>query len=154
MKTTARSTSNWGHPIAILVLNLLGASALSSCHTQQDQPVQPQQQALSGNELLHPTPRQQAIRDLAGRIRFYHEGDSIAAAKPGSTDGDIVDINHRRYVFPTRVALRADLNRVLDSLRKAGPLEMGNPKNLTDTTSDWHAAYPAATSTLKASYAE
>ena len=79
--------------------------------------------------------RQKAVRLLASRLRWYHDTDSLAAANPGSTDGDILDINKRRFVFKTRVELRADLNRVLDSLRRTGPLVMGNAGEATDTVS-------------------
>ena len=79
--------------------------------------------------------RQKAVRLLASRLRWYHDTDSLAAANPGSTDGDILDIGKRRFVFKTRAELRADLNRVLDSLRRTGPLVMGNVSEATDTIS-------------------
>lgn len=79
--------------------------------------------------------RQKAVRLLASRLRWYHDSDSLAAANPGSTDGDILDIGKRRFVFKTRADLRADLNRVLDSLRRTGPLVMGNIVEATDTVS-------------------
>jgi hypothetical protein len=79
--------------------------------------------------------RQKAVRLLASRLRWYHDSDSLAAANPGSTDGDILDIGKRRFVFKTRADLRADLNRVLDSLRRTGPLVMGNVGEATDTVS-------------------
>ena len=68
------------------------------------------------------------------RIESYHEDDSLAAT-PGWQDGPVslqrVEGGPAR-VFANRAAVRADLNRLLDSLRRTGPLNMSKAQH-TDT---------------------
>ena len=114
---------------------LLLAGAVASC---REEPPKNQAEGPTANASAQTeadSSRRQAIRLLASRLRWYHDTDSLAAAKPGATDGDILDIGKRRFVFKTRADLRADLNRVLDSLRRTGPLVMGNVAEGTDTVS-------------------
>lgn len=118
-----------GYSSLIAVLVIL--SFVTSCfdRTTEEHPAKPSTDV----KIEVDTVRRNAIRLLASRLQWYHEFDSIAVAKPGSTDGDILSIGKKRFVFKTRKALRADLNRVLDSLRRTGPLVMGNLSEETDT---------------------
>ena len=77
--------------------------------------------------------RQNAIFILTRRLYWYHDNDLLETANPGSTDKEVVTINNKRFAFKTRKELRADLNRVLDSLRRTGPLVLGNHAAGTDT---------------------
>jgi hypothetical protein len=114
---------------------LLVASRATSCHKQLPENEAAEHQEESAYQADTGGSRQKAIRLLASRLRWYHDGDSAAMANPGATDGEVLDIGKRRFVFKTRADLRADLNRVLDSLRRTGPLVMGNAKDATDTIS-------------------
>ena len=114
---------------------LLVAGGATSCHEQLPENQVAEQQPETVSQAVADSPRQQAIRLLASRLRWYHDGDSAAAATPGATDGEVLDIGKRRFVFKNRADLRADLNRVLDSLRRTGPLVMGNAREATDTIS-------------------
>lgn len=69
------------------------------------------------------TPRQLAAFYLAMGIGKYHMQDSVAATCGG-----------KPCPLPARrVAERAEINRMRDSLLATGPLEMGCPELLTDT---------------------
>jgi hypothetical protein len=114
---------------------LLIVGSTTACQDQLPQNKAGEQQAATLPQADADSPRQKAIRLLASRLRWYHDRDSLAEANLGSTDGDILDIGKRRFVFKTRAVLRADLNRVLDSLRRTGPLVMGNAAEATDTVS-------------------
>ena len=122
------------HCVFISFAAILAALSLTGCfdRTSEEHSAKPSADA----KIEADTIRRNAVRLLASRLRWYHDNDSLAAAKPGSTDGEILDIGKKRFVFKTRKALRADLNRVLDSLRRTGPLIMGNISEQTDTVPD------------------
>lgn len=73
---------------------------------------------------------------LARNIQFYHSSDDDAA-QSGWQDGRVYSISNgpgRKYqLYHSRIALRAELNRMLDSLKSTGNLRMGIPREGTDT---------------------
>ena len=121
------------HSGASCILLILGCgmgSFATSCH-----------EAASEKQLAKPAPpsaatdsiRQRATWVLARRLYWYHHDDSLETIKPGSTNKKVVTINNHQFAFKTRKELRADLNRVLDSMRRTGPLRIGNHAEGTDT---------------------
>lgn len=82
------------------------------------------------------TERQALIQALARNIQFYHKSDA-EAAQPGWKNGGIYSFSNgpgrKVNTFRGRVAVRAELNRMLDSLKSTGPLHMGSQAEETDT---------------------
>lgn len=134
MKT--RPCPAWRPCLATLGLNLFILNALTGCSDwERDKPRHTETRIPTDAELPPVSPRQQAIRVLASRIRSYHHYDSLGVSHPYPADspGNIVGTHGRIYHFATQTEERADLNRVLDSLRATGTLRMG-PRPLDPRT--------------------
>lgn len=108
--------------------SIAAALLLFGCTKQQDSANEPTAAAT--------TERQEVIQALARNIKFYHKSDA-KAAQPGWQDGGIYSFSNgpgrKAKTFQSRVAMRAELNRMLDSLKSTGPLTMGNQAEETDT---------------------
>ena len=80
--------------------------------------------------------RQELIRNLAVHIRYYHDEDA-KASQPGWDGGGtysfILVPGEKAKMYHGRAAVRAALNRMLDSLKATGPLRMGVREDETDT---------------------
>lgn len=98
---------------------LLAALLLAGCTERPDAATQPPAKALAA--------RQELIQQLARNIQFYHKLE----------DGGIYSFSNgpgqKVKTYYSRAAVRADLNRMLDSLKATGPLHMGNREDGTDT---------------------
>lgn len=110
-----------------LAAGLLALASLAGCYERErEKPAQPPEaRILSDAELLPISPRQQAVRILAARIDRYHRYDSLGVSHPDPRGGGTAFFHGRKFHFATGAEERADLNRVLDSLRATGPLQMG-----------------------------
>ena len=122
MKTKFRPA--WGYRFASIGLSLLGLSALAGCSDwERDKPQRTETHIITDTELSPVSPRQQAIRMLAGRINSYHNYDSLGVSHP-RVGRSVVSFRRRWFEFATAAENRADINRMLDSLRATGPLLM------------------------------
>ena len=114
----------WGPRFASIGLGLLGLSALASCSDwERDKPQQTKAEVDILTEPPPVSPRQQTIRMLAGRINSYHNYDSLGVSHP-RVGRSVVSFRRRWFEFATAAENRADINRMLDSLRATGPLLM------------------------------
>jgi hypothetical protein len=101
---------------------------LAGCNNHPDSATEPSAKALAN--------RQELIRTLAAHIQYYHEEDAKAAQPDWSDSGTYsftLVPGQRAKMYHGRVAVRAALNRMLDSLKATGPLRMGNREEETDT---------------------
>lgn len=107
---------------------LLAAALLAGCTNHPDSATEPSAKALAA--------RQELIRNLAAHIQYYHEDDA-KAAQPGWNGGGTYSFTlvpgQKAKIYHGRVAVRAALNRMLDSLKATGPVNMGNVAEETDT---------------------
>lgn len=119
-------------PARLAALGLLSLCALSSCHDDRpaDKPGPRTYQLTSVTDLPMSSPREGVIKDVAYMILDYHFNDSAATANPQAFDsghGSYPGHNGRRYkmLFP-RSAMRAELNRLRDSLLATGPADFSD----------------------------
>lgn len=115
-------------------LSLLGLSALAGCYEREHQkPAQPAEASILPYSAM--TTRQALITKLARNIQFYHRFDGQIDGVP--PDVAVYSFSHgpgrKITMYRGRAAVRAELNRMLDSLRATGPLQMGNEDEGTDT---------------------
>ncbi|WP_046243371.1 hypothetical protein [Hymenobacter terrenus] len=113
---------------------LLACLLLAGCSQKTETVTEhPAKNQLESHDLLL---RQALIQTLARHIRQYH-ADDAKAAQPG-WDGIYSFSNgpgRDAKTYNSRAAVRAELNRMLDSLKATGPLQMGNAADDTDTIS-------------------
>ena len=107
---------------------LLASTLFIGCTNHPDSATEPSAKALAV--------RQELIQNLATHIQYYHEDDA-KAAQPGWDRNGVYSFTlvpgQKAKMYHGRAAVRAALNRMLDSLKTTGPLQMGNRAEGTDT---------------------